>query len=316
MKVLKTATTMTNRVYGFCGRKRSGKGVLAEIVKEKYDGVIVTVANYLKFICCDILGCTIEELNSKKDDGTTFSLFPNEKWYEIIYKKTGISIEDIQQDISGIEFTTIRQMLQIIGTDCIRKHKENWHTECMVEDLKKYIAEGKTVAVDDVRFPNERKAIEELGGECFFIMRPLNENVSNHISETSLTWDMFDEKHIIINEYSLAKFKRDFEWHLDNGFKNSIKHNLFLSEKKWHKDLNTDFGKEKTSLVEKILEQVRHKEDFLKDGVINIFVKDPETHKMISREIFGDNAEEDIKNAPCMYLFYNPLINENLKAYL
>ena len=28
--------------------------------------MIVTVANYLKFICCDILGCTIEELNSKK----------------------------------------------------------------------------------------------------------------------------------------------------------------------------------------------------------------------------------------------------------
>lgn len=304
-----------SKIYAFCGRKRSGKGVLSNIIKEKYDGIIVTVANYLKYICCDILKCGLDELNQKKDDGTVFSLHPDSRWFDIINHKTGIDIELIKNDISGIEFTTIRQMLQVIGTDCIRKHNPNWHVNCMKEDLKKYISEGKTVAIDDVRFPNEREAIEELGGECFFIVRPMNISVSNHISETALIWDMFDEKHIIINEDSLETFKENFIWHLDNNFSENKIHSFFLSEKFHYVDMNILFGLSQTEIVDEIIKQNKEYEPFIKNGIIRFKAISEEMHKTFLMNIYRKFLSDSM-SVNNYHIIYNPLINENLKIYL
>lgn len=325
-------------LIGFCGRKRSGKTMLAKMVEKKYNGVTVTVANYLKYICCDMLGCSIEELNTKKDDGTVFSLYPDEKWYQIIHSKTGIDFNLIEKDLSGIEFTNIRQMLQVIGTDCIRKHKPTWHVDCMVDDIKKYLADGKTVAVDDVRFPNEREAIEELGGECFFIVRPYNREVSNHISETSLSWDMFDDSHIIINDTLLDYFKECFDVHLDKGFKSIGYYNILLSEKPGYKDLNLSFGKIKSEIVDEIISQNKDNEYFLEYGVITFTPKSPEMYSKLISEISHDNENNkcllcNTSNINSVYYkvhyenndetcileniyIINPIINENLKAQI
>lgn len=304
-----------SKIYAFCGRKRSGKGVLSNIIKEKYNGIIVTVANYLKYICCDILKCSLDELNQKKDDGTVFSLYPDSRWFDIINNKTGIDIELIKNDISGIEFTNIRQMLQVIGTDCIRKHNPNWHVNCMKEDLKKYISEGKTVAIDDVRFPNEREAIEELGGECFFIIRPMNIGISNHISETSLIWCMFDENHIIINEDSLETLKENFTWHLDNNFIDDKIHSLFLSEKFHYVDMNILFGSFQNEIVDEIIKQNKEYGPFIKNGVIRFKAASEKIHKEFLMNIYRKSLFNDI-NTNTYYIIYNPLINENLKTYL
>lgn len=304
-----------SRIYAFCGRKRSGKGVLSNIIKEKYDGVIVTVANYLKYICCDILECSLDELNSNKDNGITFSLYPDERWVDIIHTKTDIDRDLIKADIFNIEFTNIRQMLQVIGTDCIRKHNPNWHVNCMKSDLKKYISEGKVIAVDDVRFPNERKAIEELGGECYFIIRPMNIGVSNHISETSLLWNMFDDNHIIINEDDLETFKNNFIIHCDNNFENDKTHSLFLAEKFHYTDMNILFGQEHNTLVDEILSQNKEYGPFIRNGVIRFKPTSFQLHREFVSRIYRKNITDDI-NPDTYYIVYNPLINENLKLYL
>ena len=64
--------------------------------------------------------------------------------------------------------------------------------------------------IDDVRFPNERKMIEELGGTCWFIIRPKLDNVSNHLSETALKWQEFEN--IIVNDKSLEYLK--YRWNI------------------------------------------------------------------------------------------------------
>ena len=66
------------------------------------------------------------------------------------------------------------------------------------------------------RFPNEVKMINELGGDCWFIVRPKMDNVSNHESETALKWQDFDK---IINsrDRSLAG-------------KTLVPHGLFLNK--------------------------------------------------------------------------------------
>ena len=312
------------KLFGFCGRKRSGKGVLANVVKEKYDGVIVTAANYLKYICCDILNFSLEELNRKKDDGTTFSLYPDERWFNIIHDKTGIDVQLIKNDISDIEFTNIRQMLQVIGTDCIRKHNTDWHVNCMKKDIQKYLSEGKTVAVDDVRFPNEREVIEKLGGECFFIVRPLNTEISNHISETSLTWDMFDEKHIIINDRSLQKLTNNFIQHLDNNLTTiewsfeKRNDSLFYCETMYYYNtINLMFGKKHTDIVDLIIKENKNYDVFKKLGIFQFTPGTKEKFVEYRKELYTCNEPfKETNDSDETLLFYHPLINENLKFYI
>lgn len=302
------------RIYAFCGRKRSGKGVLSNVLKEKRDAVIVTVANYLKQLCCSILECDLDTLNKKKDDGTFFSLYPDDRWFNIIHDKTNITIDDIRHDIDGIEFTNIRQMLQIIGTDCIRKHAPQWHVNCMKDDIKKYLENGKIIAVDDVRFPNERKAIEELGGVCYYIVRPMNICVSNHESETSLTWNMFDDRHIIINEDSLQTFIDNFKWHLENNFDESKNYSLFLSEKFHYTEMNVLFGQDKNELVSEIIMQNKDYGPFINYGIIRFKPYTKDTERMFLNSVYRKTTTNN--NSDAYYILYNPLINENLKLYI
>ena len=115
------------RLIGFAGRKRSGKTSLSKIMERHYNAVTITAANYLKQLCAELLSITLDELNVRKDDGTTFSKRSNEEWSKVISNATGISVNDINETIGGVEFTTVRQLLQVIGTDLIRKYKPNWH---------------------------------------------------------------------------------------------------------------------------------------------------------------------------------------------
>ena len=305
-----------SQLIGFCGRKRAGKGVLSEIVKEKYDGVIVTAANYLKYICCELLGYTLEELNERKDNGYVFFLHPSYQWYDTIHKWTGIEIKYIKKEIAGIKFNNVRQVLQVIGTDCIRRYNPSWHVECMVKDIKKYLNEGKTVVVDDVRFPNERKAIEDLGGECYYIVRPLTDNVSNHISETSLTWDMFADDHVIINNNTLDNFKKHFDEHLSINGNSENAHPIFLNEMPYFQKMNNLFGKEKTKLVEKILAQNKDYDLFKDKGVFRFKPSKSSEFAEFIKELYGIKIVDNKRMKHIYYKIYNPLIIENLKRHI
>jgi hypothetical protein len=69
--------------------------------------------------------------------------------------------------------------------------------------------------IDDVRFPNEKKLIEDLGGQCWFVTRTTLDNVSNHVSETSITindcWNR-----IIINDNTLHYLLFKWDVFMDN----------------------------------------------------------------------------------------------------
>lgn len=302
------------KVIGFCGRKRSGKTTLAETVKNETGGEIVTIANYLKRLCCKILGCTLSELNNKKDNGTVFSLYPTEYWFEVINECTGISIDEIKKDISETEFTSVRQMLQVIGTDCIRKHSPQWHIFQMKKEINNLLSKGKTVVVDDVRFPNEKKAIEEYdNSETYFIIRPLNTDISNHISETSLKWQLFDANHIIVNDCDFGFLKKDFLCH------NRLSRNtVILSEKSDKYVGNPHFGEKETQFVKDILEFNRYQTSFRKQGVIHFELSSKKKINNFIKQVWDGNKDivlRGFKKGEIVPI-YNPLINENLKIYL
>ena len=52
-------------IIAFAGRKRSGKTCLCKMLQQEENAVIITIANYLKYLCCELMNMSYEELNEK-----------------------------------------------------------------------------------------------------------------------------------------------------------------------------------------------------------------------------------------------------------
>lgn len=185
-------------IIAFSGRIGSGKSELAKICQNKgFEKLYFALP--LKQLVANLIHVGIEDINPLKNVEKKYKF--TKKDYIYLANETNIPFETIRDEMKNVKFNTVRQLLQFIGTDLIRKYNQNWH----VNKIKTMIDENKNYVFDDVRFPNELKLIKELGGDCWFIIRPTINNVSNHISEISLTWKDFDDK-VIINDGNLEKF--------------------------------------------------------------------------------------------------------------
>ena len=185
-------------IIAFSGRIGSGKSELAKICQNKgFEKLYFALP--LKQLVANLIHVDIEDINPLKNVEKKYKF--TKKDYIYLANETNIPFETIRDEMKNVKLNTVRQLLQFIGTDIIRKYNPNWH----VNKIKTMIDKDKNYVFDDVRFPNELKLIKELGGDCWFIIRPIINNVSNHISKISLTWKDFDDK-VIINDGNLEKF--------------------------------------------------------------------------------------------------------------
>ena len=309
------------KIIGFAGRKRSGKTTLAKYLKNEENAVIITIADFLKYLCCELMNMSYEELNEKKDNGYVFDIVPDDRWFKIIDKHTHIGIDNIKKELQDIHILSIRQLLQIIGTDVIRKYNENWHVEKMVEEIQSYSGD-KLIVIDDVRFPNEREAILRLSGEVFFIVRPNSLTISNHSSETALKWHNFSFDKIIINNYpNEEEFITNFKVHFKNNFETFIPKSLLVSENlnyvrpcgyfgcQEYGDISTD-----KDLLDDIIRQIKNDKLFWDYGLIH--------YKTCTKSLakkYITSVDNNIKYLDIYcneFITCNPLIVENLKIYL
>lgn len=307
---------MYKKLIGFAGRKRCGKTTLAKILQQEENAIIITIADYLKYLCCNLMNISYEELIEKKDNGFTFDIVPNERWFKIIDKHTNIGVNNIKKELEHKHITNIRQMLQVVGTDVIRKYNENWHVQKMEEEIDSY-SKDKLIVIDDVRFPNEREAILKRSGDVFFIIRPNILDVSNHVSETSLRWQDFDEKHIILNDnINEDKFKIDFLIHYRNGFDIILNKSIFLNENLDYLPCG-NFGyncNENDELLSDILRHLKNDKLFKDYGIIRYKTCSKSLAERYIKEV--DNKICYIENHCNQFITCNPLITENLKMYL
>lgn len=197
-------------IIGFCGRCRSGKTELAKIC-ENYGYTKLYFALPLKQLCADILDVTMDELNKAKNENIPIQITIGNDICSILSEETEIPLETTKEICEGKYLHTVREMLQFIGTDYIRTYNKDWH----VNRIKEMIQPNTNYVIDDVRFPNEKRLIEELGGDCWFITRTTLDNVSNHESETALKWQDCWNK-IIINDSTLSAFQFKWETFLTN----------------------------------------------------------------------------------------------------
>lgn len=192
-------------IIGFGGRIGSGKSELAKICQEAGFKKLY-FALPLKQLVADLIHVKLEEINCLKNVEKNYKF--NKIDYLFLSGETGIPFETVEKEMSKVQFKTVRQLLQFIGTDLIRKYNTNWHVN-RIREMIKHGDKDVNYVIDDIRFPNELDLVRELGGVCWFIIRPKIDNVSNHESETSLTWRDYGNK-IIINDSCLELFR--FRW--------------------------------------------------------------------------------------------------------
>jgi len=103
---------------------------------------------------------------------------------------------------------TPRQLLQWLGTDCIRNQIDpdhwvnrfrEWHDEMRA------LHPRRTIVVTDVRFVNEADAIRALGGSLIRIERPRASPTDAHVSERESSQIVVD--HEVVNDSTLEALR-------------------------------------------------------------------------------------------------------------
>ena len=202
-------------IISISGRKRAGKSTVAAYLCNERGFIKVSFADFLKNLVCyafDIDRVYLEVVKDKKE----FTLSLNDV-LERIRKYCSIS-DDYNFHINEqIIFSSYREALQYIGSEIIRKYDNNFHVKIM----RKFLLENKdkNICVDDTRFPNELNMLKEMDALCYCIIRPNCFDISNHQSETSLTWNKFDDEYIMINDTTEKKFVKKFRDHLETKTK-------------------------------------------------------------------------------------------------
>ena len=93
-----------------------------------------------------------------------------------------------------------RYIMQTLGTEWGRKTiKDSLWVDAALSDARNYMNQYRSVALDDMRFENEAKAILERGGEIWKVIRSgAPKPAYNHPSEGLLEGFEFD--HVIVND--------------------------------------------------------------------------------------------------------------------
>lgn len=188
-------------LIGIGGRKGSGKSILSsQLINNGFEKI--SFADPLKKITSQLYSIPIEYMynQNKKEE----ILINNLKWNnEYAEKLSNIINIKVSANID-IEFNTIRQMLQFVGTEVLRNIDQDFHINKMLESLE----ENKNYICDDFRFKNEKERLEKYGAEFLFLIRPDNFDISNHESEIDLKWGDF--KYIIENNKPLEYVIKEF----------------------------------------------------------------------------------------------------------
>jgi dephospho-CoA kinase len=169
------------RLIAISGKIGTGKSKLAEHLTSKLPGwVVLSYGKLLKKMCSRLTKIQIRRFYDSKDD-----VYPMRKNYTIL----GTTV------VPPYPTMTIREILQWIGTDVVRRRYSDYWIGCMRDEIKLAKKNGaKGIVIDDMRFLNEAGLAGFLQG---YLVRlepypawTCAKNIAAHESETAL--DDFD----------------------------------------------------------------------------------------------------------------------------
>lgn len=202
------------------------------------DWSIKKFADKLKDMVCLLIGCTREQL---EDQYFKSSLLPPE--WDTIWMPGFMDNSWVlyKGDLNNLPYhhkrtpTSVREMLQRVGTDCMRDHLHpNTWVNALFSTYKPTIDSSDGVArekfpkwiITDMRFPNEFEAVKARGGICIRISAgagsayrfqykdgtrmAISQEIGEHESETALdheqNWDEYIKNTGSLSDlYEIAK---------------------------------------------------------------------------------------------------------------
>ena len=201
-------------IIGLIGVKGSGKTTAAEYIESQIPNIKhVSFASRLKQVCSKITDQPIE-------------YFEKQELKELEYKPRALSHFDIIKSLEmfrvdsfgsdfvnkfvGTEYTSNRQLLQILGTDILRSLDNDIHINTVLN-------RKGNLLISDVRFANEAEAIERAGGYLIYIRNEAAESVvtvDSHESEKQVMERARHKAHFVIKNE--GKFLNAFTTDIDD----------------------------------------------------------------------------------------------------
>lgn len=181
-------------LIAFSGTKFAGKDTAAEILIKRHGFKRIGLADKLKDICSEVFEIPREHMDdpAKKEypfkaevsitSGNIDSLLGRiaRDGFEFDFETT---FRDISKNFYGKNLTSIRDMLQTVGTDICRSFIKD---DIWLEYIKKELTPESNIVITDARFQNERDYLRNIGAILVLIHRPGLESKSSHISENQL----------------------------------------------------------------------------------------------------------------------------------
>lgn len=153
-----------NKLIAFTGPKGVGKDTAATLFYQ-HGYKKVSFADPLRYAAQVIFGLTAEEMNDRKLKEEPLRRYP---------------------------YQSPRQILQTLGTDCVRAH----YPEAWVEAAKRRIGNlfvaGHGVIITDLRFENEAQLVRKIGGLIVSIQREGYGTGDDHVSEAGIPSQYID----------------------------------------------------------------------------------------------------------------------------
>jgi hypothetical protein len=200
-----------SKIIGLIGKKGSGKDTAARPLIDEHDFAHVKFAQPLKQLICDVFDIHLHYLEDP--------IFKEEKFIEpwtiteedcnrfidlIPFNFESAGQTDIIRDIlEGREIETLRELMQLIGTDICRSLDPDFFTKLGSSSIDRWSSINEPVIITDIRFPNEVKEIKNRNGLIVQIVRPGEIDEDSHESENqSLKADI-----TIINNGSIEELQ-------------------------------------------------------------------------------------------------------------
>ena len=193
-------------IIGICGLIGGGKGTVGDILVEQYDFKKLSFADKLKDAVAEMFDWDRALLEGITDESRNW----REKRDDFWSKETGREI-------------TPRLVLQEFGTDCMRK---GFFDGIWVSMVKREIMQNPNTnyVIPDVRFPNEGKMINALGGNVWRVRRGddpvwlrMYEDIGvepKEVHQSEYMWCSIDHSAVIDNDKTMDYLKNLVASHL------------------------------------------------------------------------------------------------------
>ena len=197
------------KLIGLAGKKGAGKDEVSNMFVRAERFKKVSFAEPLKELCSGVFGIEAKYFNDQKlKEGElpyriSIDYAHIDKIRDIVENEWGFVISREQREslenFHGDEIDTARALMQIIGTDMLRRYvRDDIFIVLFFSRIKEL---GCDVVVPDVRMSNERKALKAAGAELMLIKRGYDSK-DQHISENDLGKE--SEYDVVINNNDIT----------------------------------------------------------------------------------------------------------------